>query len=39
LKMFVWYERSVRTVRHTLCPFHALGSIDLLIDKQARMAS
>ena len=33
MKMFVWYERSVRTVLHPL--FHTLVSIDLLIDKQA----
>ncbi len=34
MKIFVWYERSVRTVPHPLCLFHALGAIDLLIDKQ-----
>ena len=34
LQIFVWCERSVRTVWHPLCLFHALGSVDLLIDKQ-----
>ncbi len=34
LKMFVWYERSVRTVWHPLCLLSTPGSIDLLIDKQ-----
>ncbi len=32
--MFVWYDRSVRTVRHPLCLLSTLGAIDLLIDKQ-----
>ena len=34
LKVFVWYECSVRIVLHPPCIFHALGAGDLLIDKQ-----
>jgi len=34
LEVFVWYEHCVRSVRHPLSLFHALGAIDLLIDKQ-----
>jgi len=33
--MFVWYERSIKVSRHSFWLFCALGSIDLLIDKQA----
>jgi len=35
LKVFVCYERSVRTVRHfPFCIFHEPRAMDLLIDKQ-----
>ncbi len=34
LRSFIGYKCSIRTVQHPLCLFHALESIDLLIDKQ-----